>query len=116
MKSSIQEITAILGTSMAGGFYAGRVKIGEQVFALIVAPKADGEHADIVWNDSRETVDGALSYNDGLANTHAMAAAGSKLAQWSLDLHIAGHDDWYLPSQDELEILYPKPKPNTQQK
>ncbi|OGB23310.1 MAG: DUF1566 domain-containing protein [Burkholderiales bacterium RIFCSPLOWO2_02_FULL_57_36] len=115
MKSSIQEITAILGTSMAGGFYAGRVKIGEQVFALIVAPKADGEHADIVWNDSRETVDGALSYNDGLANTHAMAAAGSKLAQWSLDLHIAGHDDWYLPSQDELEILYRNLKPTAEE-
>jgi hypothetical protein len=40
-----------------------------------------------------------------------MAAARSKLALWVRDLRIAGHADWYLPSQDELEIIYRNLKP-----
>ena len=114
MKSSLAEIPTILGTAMGGGFYAGRIRIGDQVFALIVAPKADGEHEDAAWNDTSRTVKGAESYFDGLANTDAMAGAGSKLAQWARGLRIGGHDDWYLPSQDELEIIYRNLKPTTE--
>jgi hypothetical protein len=113
MKSSTAEISSIIGTSMDGGFYAGRIRIGAQVFALIVALKADGEHADIKWINNSQDVPGAMAYDDGLANTKAMAAAGSDLAKWALDLRIAGHDDWYLPSQDELEIIYRNLKPTT---
>ena len=111
MKSSIAEIPTILGTAMGGGFYAGRIRIGDQVFALIVAPKADGEHEDAPWNDTYNAVDGAKSYFDGIANTDAMADAGSELAKWARGLRIGGHDDWYLPSQDELEIIYRNLKP-----
>lgn len=111
MKSSTEEILPIIGTSMDGGFYAGRIKVGEQVFAIVVAPKADGDHNDAPWNKSLKSVAGATSFCDGMANTKAMAEAGSKLAKWALDLLIAGHDDWYLPSQDELEIMYRNLKP-----
>ena len=111
MKSSVEEIPTILGTSMDGGFYAGRICIGDQMFALIVAPKADGEHEDAPWNDTYSTVEGAKSYFDGLANTDAMAGACSELAKWARGLRIGGHDDWYLPSQDELEIIYRNLKP-----
>ena len=113
MKSSMQEIFPLIGTSMDGGSYAGRIMIDGQAFALIVAPKAEGEHADIAWNKSTKLVEGATSYFDGLANTKAMSAAGSKLAQWALDLRCGGHDDWYIPAQDELEILYRYLKPTT---
>jgi hypothetical protein len=111
MKSSIEEITPIIGTSMGGGFYAGRIRVADLVFALIVAPKSEGEHKDTVWNKSAKRVDGALSYCDGAANTKAMAEAGSKLAKWALDLRVGGNDDWYLPSQDELEVIYRNLKP-----
>jgi hypothetical protein len=50
-----------------------------------------------------------------MANTDAMVAAGSNLAKWARDLRIDGHDDWYLPSQDELEIIYRNLKPTTQE-
>ena len=33
----------------------------------------------------------------------------------ALDLVIDGHDDWYLPAQDELEVLYRNLKPGTQE-
>lgn len=114
MKSSTTEILPIIGTSMGGGFYAGRIRIGEDTFALIAAPKAEGEHDDTPWSKSLKAVEGALSYFDGRANTLAMATAGSKLAKWALGLRIGGADDWYLPSQDELEICYRNLKPTTE--
>ncbi len=113
MKSSISEIVPIIGTSMGGGFYAGRIKIADAPFALIVAPKADGDHKDAAWIAGGKSMPDALSYFDGVANTKAIAEAGSKLAQWALDLRIGGFDDWYLPSLDELEICYRNLKPTT---
>ena len=96
------------------GYYAGRIRIGEQVFALIVAPKTEGEHQDAPWNKSSKMVEGATPYFDGLANTKAMADAGSNLALWAQGLDIGGNTDWYLPSQDELEIIYRNLKPTTE--
>ena len=97
---------------MGGGFYAGRIRIDGQIFALIVAPKADGE-INSVWNDSYESIVNTKSFNDGLANTIAMAKSGSRLALWSRNLMIGGNDDWYIPAQDELEIIYRNLKPTT---
>jgi len=115
MKSSEQEILPIIGTSMGAGFYAGRTMIDGQAYALIVAPKAEGEIADQEWIGGYKDVPGALSYHDGAANTKAMAEAGSVLAQWAMDLTIGGHRDWYIPSQDELEIIYRNLKPTTKE-
>jgi hypothetical protein len=42
-----------------------------------------------------------------------MATAGSELAQWAKNLQIGGLNDWYLPSQDELELCYRHLKPGT---
>lgn len=111
MKSSTDEITPILGTAMDGGFYASRIRIDGKIYALIVAPKFEGEHAPTIWIPNYKEVTEARSYNDGLANTNAMAEAGSELAKWARDLRIGGHDDWYLPSLDELEIVYRNLKP-----
>jgi len=115
MKSSTEEIRPLIGTTMAGGYYAGRIMIDGQAYALIVAPKADGEREDVEWIDDVKSVPDAKSYHDGMANTRAMAVAGSQLAQWAMDLRIADADDWYLPSQDELEIMYRNLKPGTRQ-
>ncbi|WP_025917701.1 DUF1566 domain-containing protein [Herminiimonas sp. CN] len=108
-------VPTVPGTPFDGGFYAGRINVDGQAFALIVAPKAGGEQDDTAWNDSNKAVEGATSHADGHANTQAMAAAGSKLAQWARDLRIAEHDDWYLPAQDELEIIYRNLKPGTEE-
>jgi hypothetical protein len=105
------EIPTVVGTATAGGFYAGRFRIGEQLFALVVAPKAAGEHDDTRWNKSSKDVAAAKSFCDGHANTLAMAEAGSALARWALELRIADYGDWYVPSRDELELLYRSLKP-----
>lgn len=115
--NAVTEQAAILiaGAAMAGGFVAGKIRVGDDIFALIVAPKAEGEHDDAPWKKSQKTVEGALSYFDGRANTEAMAAAGSKVAKWARDLKIDGHDDWYIPSRDELELIYRNLKPGKQE-
>jgi hypothetical protein len=68
-----------------------------------------------LWIPKYKAVPGALHYDDGRSNTLAMAEAGSKLAQWALELRIADQDDWYLPAQDELEILYRNLKPTARE-
>src|SRR5690348_9212708 len=90
--NTVADKAAILipGAAMAGGFFAGQIRIGQDLFAVIVAPKAGGEHADTPWNKSLKTVEGAQSYFDGRANTEAMATAGSEVAQWAKGLRIDG--------------------------
>ena len=107
------EIPTIPGTPVEGGFYAGRIRVGADLFALIVAPKAEGESTG-AWGQKAKGVPGAASYFDGRANTLAMAEAGSKIAQWALHLAIGGHGDWYIPSRDELELLYRHFKPTAE--
>ena len=87
------------GAAFGGGFYAGRFYIGANACALIVAPKAEGEIKAMAWNSSLKSVAGATSYCDGLANTKAMAKAGSALAKKILKLKIGGYADWHLPSR-----------------
>jgi hypothetical protein len=105
----------IFGAALAGGFYAGQIRVGEEVFALIVSPKTTGEHKPIKWAKNLKLVDGARSFFDGLANTQAMAEHGSALADWAIGLRIADHADWYLPSRDELELCYRNLKPTAKE-
>lgn len=109
------EIPTIPGTPFGGGFYVGRFACNGEQFALIVAPKSPGEHDDIRWHSNYDSIEGALSYNNGQANTQAMAEAGSDLAKWALALEIDRLTDWYLPSLDELELCYRALKPTEEE-
>jgi hypothetical protein len=104
------EVPIAAGSPLAGGIYAGRFFIGGQAYALIVAPADLGELASTKWGHPK-TVPSALSYVDGLANTRAMAKAGSTLAQWAQALRIADHDDWYIPSRLEALLMFGELEP-----
>jgi len=104
---------SIAAAPLEGGFYAGRILVAGILYALIVSPKAEGERKAGVWSKSYDSVD-ALSWNDGQANTAAMAESGSALAKWAQGLRIGGYSDWYIPSQDELEICYRCLKPTAE--
>ncbi len=106
-------IPEVINTPFAGGFYAGKIMVNGIAYALIVAPKAEGE-TELPWNDSDDRVTGAESFNDGAANTAAMLVAGSDLAKWAAGLNIDGYADWYIPSLDELEVIYRALKPTTE--
>jgi hypothetical protein len=99
-----------IGESFCGGFTTGRIFVDRRPFLLITAPKAEGLIAEVRWGNLKR-VDGATSFYDGLANTRAMADAGSKVAAQVLALRISGFDDWYIPSRDEMELQYRAFKP-----
>ena len=104
-----------IGAAYLGGFYAGQIMINGILHGLVVAPKDDGEQKRIQWLESEDRVTGADSYFDGAVNTAAMAEAGSPLATWARGLDLGGQTDWYIPSQDELEIVYRNLKPTAEE-
>jgi hypothetical protein len=108
------KLPTTIGAAFAGGFFAGLINVDGGTFALIVSPKAAGEHK-APWNAGTKTLPGAQSYSDGMQNTTAMAEAGSDLAEWARGLDIEGHTDWYIPSRDELELMYRNLKPTGQE-
>jgi hypothetical protein len=114
MNAQSIDLPPAIGAALGGGFYAGRILIAEKLYALIVAPKAEGERKPGPWSKSYASVPGASSWNDGLANTAAMVAAGSELGEWAQGLRIGGYSDWYLGAPDEAEITYRYLKPTTE--
>lgn len=113
--TSVQSVPTVAGTAYGGGFYAGRMKIGADSYALIVAPKASGESASRAVKTSNDSTAGTTSTWNGAANTAAMIAAGAAehpAASFCKNLTIGGYTDWVLPAKDQLELLYRKLKPN----
>jgi len=103
-----------IGAQFEGGYLNGLFIHNGQLRAQVSASKRDGgHHAPTVWHNKSDRIDGALDFVDGAASTKAMATAGSRLAQWALDLRIGGHDDWHLPALLQLERIYRMAKPTT---
>jgi len=106
-------VPTVIGTPFGGGYYAGRITIDGKEYALVVSPKAEGEARDIQWQpDWNKTTPGARSLNDGFANSETMNSEKNPAAHFCRRLTIAGFTDWYLPSRDELEMLYRAFKPS----
>jgi hypothetical protein len=99
-KTAAPKIPTTLGAALEGGFYAGKIRVAGELFALILPPKSESGHDKTPWNDSTKRVSGAMSFFDGVANTKAMAKAGSTVAKWALD------NGMHIPARDELELLY----------
>lgn len=88
-----------------GGTYVGIKATPDGKAFYLVAAIGEHELEDQTWGEYGKRIEGADSYHDGRANTEAMAAAGSELAQKILALDIAGHTDWALPSQADGHLL-----------
>jgi hypothetical protein len=114
MKQPTTPVTApaTIGAPFEGGFYGGIIHLSDATFAVVWAPKAQGE-TKAAWLDSYTSVPGSASCFDSMANTKAMAEAGSDLAKWALGLEINGHADWCIPARDVLELGYRNLKPTT---
>jgi hypothetical protein len=110
-----QEVPTVFGTPWEGGFFAGIITFNGDVFAQVVAPKADGDLGPAIWHPDYKLITGADSFFDGLANTKAMAEAGSAIAQQVLELRIAGFNDWHIGARDQVELLYRGFKPTTEE-
>lgn len=93
-----------IGAPFGGGFFAGTFLLGDDRYALIVAPKAEGETIT-KWKTENSATPGARSLRDGLANSDAMANGDHPAAAFCRGLRIGGFDDWYLPSRHEAGLL-----------
>lgn len=103
-----------IGAAHLGGFYGGQINVNGIVLGIIWAPKAEGQTKGL-WLPSDTDLQDAASYCDSMANTVAMAEAGSEIANWARALTIGGHTDWCLPARDVLEIGYRYLKPSARE-
>lgn len=105
-KSDLPEI----GSPLNGGFFTGIINVNGVNFAIATAPKALGETVKALL-PNRVMIEGARSTFDSVANTAALAIAGSAAALWAQSLSIDGNSNWLLPARDVLEIQYRSHKP-----
>ncbi|MEO8153596.1 MAG: hypothetical protein ABI605_11045 [Rhizobacter sp.] len=101
-----------LGAAFEGGFFGDRFTMNGQVYGVIWAPKSLGQTKG-TWLPTYTAVPAARSCVDSMANTVAMAEAGSEIAKWALGLDIDGRKDWCIPARDILELAYRRFKPSS---
>ncbi|MDP9528547.1 DUF1566 domain-containing protein [Pseudomonas protegens] len=109
------QIIPVIGQAYGGGFVTGITRdpdTGQR--SLHITAGAAHELAG-KWGEYGEKIEGADSFTDSLANTKAMAAAGSDLAAKVLDLNIDGFTDWAIPARDVQELQYRHFKPTTEE-
>ena len=111
MNARIHTTIPALGAAIQGGFFHGILLIDGQLWGEVTAPRAGGELAEVAWHPEYRDVPGAASDFDGLANTRAMAEAGSTLAKLIQELRIGGFDDWYLPARGGQLLQWGNLKP-----
>jgi hypothetical protein len=110
LKKPETQVPATIGTAFEGGFYGGKIKVGKAICAIVWAPKAQGEIFG-EWSYHYTPFPGAQSCFDSMANTKAMAKAGSTIATQALEAKIGGYNDWCVPALDVLEMGYRYLKP-----
>lgn len=102
-----------IGEAFGGGYLAAVMPAPEgRLYAVIVAPKADGQKGGVKWKTSYTKTEGAASYVDGFANSKAMDSDGHPAARFCRSLTIGGLDDWYLPASAEQSAIWANLGPN----
>ena len=101
-------LPTVIGQAYGGGFYAGDISYGGSNYKIIVCPK-QFEGASLQYLTANVAAPGAASSTDGWSNTIALLSQGartSEAAVYCRNLSIAGFQDWYLPSRNELGLCY----------
>ncbi len=90
-----------------GGIYAGIIRDGDNQWHLIL-PTDLAAHGTFAWGAYGTNEPTATSRSNGLANTQALVASEHQhpAAEWAAALTIDGHNDFYLPAQKELNLIF----------
>lgn len=103
-----------IGDAYGGGFFTGITRDPETGMRYRNIT-AGAEHELVgTYGEYGQKIEGASSFTNSRANTEAMAAAGSELAQKVLCLNIEGFTDWAIPARDVQELQYRHFKPTTE--
>jgi hypothetical protein len=93
-------LPAAIGAAFGGGICLGGMFVDQTPYVIIAGPKQLAQLKPQAWGSSR-MVKGAMSVYDGLANTNAMADAGSPAAKEVRAMRIGDFDDWYIGARGE---------------
>ncbi len=117
MQAAQQQAPAVtipeIGAPYGGGFFSGITVQDGKRYLNISAGRA--HELNGAWGEYGVKIEGADSFTDSRANTEAMAAAGSELAQQVLALNIGGFTDWAIPARDVQELQYRNLKPTSRE-
>ena len=103
-----------IGQALGGGFFSGITRdpdTGKRYLNITAGAEHELEGE---WGKYGAKIEGADSFTNSRANTEAMAADGSELAQQVLALDIGGFNDWAIPARDVQELQYRHFKPTTE--
>ncbi|MHC8300704.1 DUF1566 domain-containing protein [Pseudomonas sp. ZS1P83] len=103
-----------IGHPFGGGFFSGITRDPDTGKRYLNITAGAAHELSGAWGEYGEKVEGAESFTNSRANTEAMAAAGSELAQQVLALDIGGFNDWAIPARDVQELQYRHFKPTTE--
>lgn len=102
-----------IGEAFGGGYLAALMPAPEgKFYALIVAPKAEGQKDKVKRKTASTKTEGAASPIDGFANSEAMNNHKHPAAQFCRSLRIGGFDDWHLPASAEQAAIWANLGPN----
>lgn len=105
------------GEAYGGGYFAGQISTtanGVPTHNLVVCDITVGQAYGLTWGTYNNST-GIQSVIDGPANSASLAAlgAGFQAATFCEGITTGGYTDWYMPAQNELEVMYFSLKPNT---
>ena len=92
----------VMGQAYGGGFWAGDITYGGNTYAIIVAPKSQGEATKQLYTSNAQ-VNAGDNY-DSAANT-AVLGTNSPAAVFARSLNIATYTDWQVPSIEVLKVI-----------
>ncbi|MDI2594989.1 DUF1566 domain-containing protein [Pseudomonas sp. 681] len=104
-----------IGQPFGGGFFSGITRDPDTGKRYLNITAGAAHELAGVWGEYGVKIEGADSFTNSRANTEAMAAAGSELAQKVLALNIGGFADWAIPARDVQELQYRHFKPTTEE-
>jgi hypothetical protein len=104
-----------IGQPFGGGFVTGITRDPDTGKRYLNITAGAAHELSGVWGEYGEKIEGAESFTNSRANTEAMAAAGSELAQKVLVLDIGGFTDWAIPARDVQELQYRHLKPTNEE-